>query len=140
MTGTVHRVTRQVRFQHCDPAGIVFYPRYFELLEEIVSTWLAALTEEGGEAALLAASGGLPRFERIDCRFSRPSLLGDHIDYTLAPSAVEAERLVVDYRVTCGEEERLAGTAVLRWYRFTPEPAAVEFPPELRRGLLSEDT
>ena len=21
-----------VRFQHCDPAGIVFYPRYYEML------------------------------------------------------------------------------------------------------------
>ena len=27
---------RKVRFQHCDPAGIVFYPRYFEMLNSVV--------------------------------------------------------------------------------------------------------
>jgi len=24
----------QVRFAHCDPAGIIFYPRYFEIIKE----------------------------------------------------------------------------------------------------------
>jgi len=28
-----------VRFGHCDPAGIVFYPRYFEMLNELVEDW-----------------------------------------------------------------------------------------------------
>ena len=27
---------RKVRFQHCDPAGIVFYPRYFEMINSVV--------------------------------------------------------------------------------------------------------
>ena len=26
-----------VRFQHCDPAGIVFYPQYFVLFKELVN-------------------------------------------------------------------------------------------------------
>ena len=25
---------QKVQFKHCDPAGIVFYPRYFELLND----------------------------------------------------------------------------------------------------------
>jgi 4-hydroxybenzoyl-CoA thioesterase len=28
-----------VRFGHCDPAGIVFYPRYFEMLNSFVEDW-----------------------------------------------------------------------------------------------------
>ena len=31
-----------VRFHHCDPAGIVFYPRYFEMANEAVEAWFAA--------------------------------------------------------------------------------------------------
>ena len=27
---------QKVRFQHCDPAGIVFYPRYFEMLNTTI--------------------------------------------------------------------------------------------------------
>lgn len=28
-----------VRFRHCDPAGIVFYPRYFEMINDFVEEW-----------------------------------------------------------------------------------------------------
>ena len=28
--------TIQVEFNHCDPAGIVFYPRYFEMTNSVV--------------------------------------------------------------------------------------------------------
>tara|TARA_B100000780_G_scaffold72530_1_gene48600 strand:+ start:1969 stop:2307 length:339 start_codon:yes stop_codon:yes gene_type:complete len=30
-----------VLFQHCDPAGMVFYPRYFEMVNACVETWFA---------------------------------------------------------------------------------------------------
>jgi 4-hydroxybenzoyl-CoA thioesterase len=30
-----------IRFQHCDPAGIVFYPRYVEMLRATVEDWFA---------------------------------------------------------------------------------------------------
>jgi 4-hydroxybenzoyl-CoA thioesterase len=29
----------QIRFAHCDPAGIVFYPRYFEMINGVVEDW-----------------------------------------------------------------------------------------------------
>ena len=32
-------VRKAIRFQHCDPAGIVFYPRYFVLMNEVVEDW-----------------------------------------------------------------------------------------------------
>ena len=32
-----------VRFQHCDPAGIVFYPRYLEMINQTVEEWFAAM-------------------------------------------------------------------------------------------------
>ena len=33
--------TRPIRieFNHCDPAGIVFYPRYVEMLNDVVEHW-----------------------------------------------------------------------------------------------------
>jgi len=31
--------TQKVMFQHCDPAGIVFYPRYFEMVNATVEEW-----------------------------------------------------------------------------------------------------
>jgi 4-hydroxybenzoyl-CoA thioesterase len=34
-------VQKQVRFHHCDPAGIVFYPQFFYLLHEVQEDFLA---------------------------------------------------------------------------------------------------
>ena len=31
--------TETVRFRHCDPAGIVFYPRYVEMINDFVEAW-----------------------------------------------------------------------------------------------------
>lgn len=36
-----------VRFGHCDPAAIVFYPRYFEMISALVEDWF----EDGLEAS-----------------------------------------------------------------------------------------
>ena len=36
-----------VRFGHCDPASIVFYPRYFEMIAALVEDWF----EDGLEAS-----------------------------------------------------------------------------------------
>ncbi len=33
--------TIQIEFNHCDPAGIVFYPRYFEMTSAVVENFLA---------------------------------------------------------------------------------------------------
>jgi 4-hydroxybenzoyl-CoA thioesterase len=30
---------KRVRFQHCDPAGIVFYPQYFVMIHELMEDW-----------------------------------------------------------------------------------------------------
>lgn len=30
-----------IRFAHCDTAGIVFYPRYFEMINGVVEDWCA---------------------------------------------------------------------------------------------------
>ena len=31
----------QIEFNHCDPAGIVFYPRYFEMTNSVVENFFA---------------------------------------------------------------------------------------------------
>ena len=28
-----------IRFHHCDPAGIIFYPQYFVLFNELIEDW-----------------------------------------------------------------------------------------------------
>ena len=76
-TGVVFEREQLVRFGHCDPAGIVFYPRYFEMLNELVEDWFAHLGLPFAE--LIVARGiGMPT-ARLDTRFKRVSRLGDRL-------------------------------------------------------------
>ena len=33
------KTTKTVRFEHCDPAGLIFYPRYFQLSHQVIEDW-----------------------------------------------------------------------------------------------------
>ncbi|MFD1807906.1 hypothetical protein ACFSHQ_06310 [Gemmobacter lanyuensis] len=36
----IYRRPIQIEFNHCDPAGIVFYPRYFEMTNSVIENFL----------------------------------------------------------------------------------------------------
>ena len=38
-TAAPFETDKLIRFHHCDPAGIVFYPQYFVLFNELVEDW-----------------------------------------------------------------------------------------------------
>jgi 4-hydroxybenzoyl-CoA thioesterase len=79
----VYRRPFKVMFQHCDPAGIVFYPRYFEMInatvedffEEAVGVSFAAMHGER-DFAIPAA--------HVAVDFRAPSRLGDVLDVRLS--------------------------------------------------------
>jgi 4-hydroxybenzoyl-CoA thioesterase len=80
--GEVFRREKRVRFHHCDPAGIVFYPQYFVLFHELMEDWF---TEELGEdyAAFVRGGHGLPAV-KVECEFLAPNPLGDVIAFELS--------------------------------------------------------
>ena len=61
--------TIPVEFNHCDPAGIVFYPRYFEMVNSVVENFFledvgysfARMMAEGARRADGADRGEFPR-------------------------------------------------------------------------------
>jgi 4-hydroxybenzoyl-CoA thioesterase len=78
MLFTTHKKTR---FQHCDPAGIVFYPQYFVLLHEVQKDFLAHL--EFPEDVLIRSGKGLPIVD-LKTRFVGMCRHGDVISISLA--------------------------------------------------------
>jgi len=69
-------VQQKILFQHCDPAGIVFYPRYFEMINAAVEAWF----EEGlgvSFATLHGERGHAVPTVTINTTFQNPSHLGD---------------------------------------------------------------
>lgn len=73
---------KQIRFSHCDPAGIGFYPRYVALFNETVEDWFA----EGLGVNFLALHDehklGIPTV-RLEVDFKQPSRYGDMLTFEL---------------------------------------------------------
>lgn len=98
-----YRRSMQVEFNHCDPAGIVFYPRYLEFANSIAENFFAEIL--GRSYARIVGDGdGVPTV-RLDCDFRAPSRLGETLELTLDVTGVG--RSSADFRITA----RAAGEA-----------------------------
>ena len=101
-----------IRFQHCDPAGIVFYPRYVEMLNATVEDWF------GGAVGISFAEIHITRNVAIPVvslavDFSEPSRLGDVLTFGLIVQRLGTSSVTLDIRASCGAKERLAAKLTL---------------------------
>lgn len=128
--------THAVRFHHCDPAGIVFYPRYYEMLNATIEEWFDTRLPYTFGAIHGAMGMGVPTVAH-ETRFWRPSRLGDRLDFTLTPQRLGGSSVTLAVEATCGGERRVSFTTTLVWYASAdgrPRP----WPPELRAGIENE--
>lgn len=88
-----HR-TVAVEFNHCDPAGIVFYPRYLEFANHMAENFFAEVLGRS-YARIIADGDGVPTV-RLECAFRQPSRLGDRLDMTLRVAGVGRSSLDFD--------------------------------------------
>ncbi len=102
-----------VRFQHCDPAGIVFYPRYFEMINQTVEEWFAAMDRAFPDMHM-ADRKGVPVVS-IDIRFTAPSDLGDPLTFRLSVADIGGSSFTIALEAVCGGELRLKATMVLAY-------------------------
>ena len=75
-----HRDIR-IEFNHCDPAGIVFYPRFFEMTNSVAENFfrdIALLPYE----QMMAQGAGVPT-ARLETNFHAPVRLGELLDWRL---------------------------------------------------------
>lgn len=100
-----------VRFAHVDAAGIVFYPRFFELLNAAVEDWFAALGRDF-RALHLDDRIGTPTV-RLECDFLAPAMLGDLLEIALTPVKVGTSSCTYGFAFACAGTLRLKGEGVL---------------------------
>ena len=77
----VFKYTKKVRFAHTDPAGIVFYPRYFEMVNETIEEWFETVGFPFAEMHM-EQKFGVP-LVHIEADFSRPGRIGDELEFCL---------------------------------------------------------
>ena len=67
-----------VRFTHTDPAGYVFFPRYFEMLQAVIEDWFTHALQQRYADLINRRRLGTPTAS-TQCTFLKPSRLGDEI-------------------------------------------------------------
>lgn len=67
---------QKIRFQHVDYAGIVFYPRYLEMLNDLVEDWFGESLDLPFEK--MHKTGGIPTVD-LKIQFKSPARLGQTI-------------------------------------------------------------
>ena len=77
----IHRL--EVRFGDCDPAGIVYFPRFYDFFHDAMETWFPARLGLRYAELVVGRKIGFPAVH-TEADFSAPCALGEAIVRTLA--------------------------------------------------------
>jgi 4-hydroxybenzoyl-CoA thioesterase len=114
MNDTAPRFTRErlIRFSDCDPAGIVFYPQYFVMLNGLVEDWFNDELGIGYAALILERRIGLPTV-RLEVDFQAVSRLGDRVRLSLQVVRLGGRSLTLALEITGADGLRMRMRQVL---------------------------
>jgi YbgC/YbaW family acyl-CoA thioester hydrolase len=103
-------MSRGVRFQDIDAAGIVFFARLFDYFHDAGVAWMDAYGLVLHEALETKAWGAPLKHAQAD--FIRPLRFGDEIQVAVALAHLDGSELSVGYRIVRGNEVCAVGTLV----------------------------
>jgi len=124
------RYEQKIRFSHCDPAGILYFPHVFDMVNATVEDWFELGLGMPFDAFHQAHGYGNP-VVRTQCEFLQPCRFGERLTFELA--ATRVGRSSIDMRIvaTVVGEERIRlhhRTAMVSLDAFHP----IAIPDELR--------
>lgn len=123
---------KAVRFQHCDPAGVVFTPQYFNLFMEVVEDWFSHLGHSFSKI-VIKEHQGIPAM-RIVARFLKPSFLGDRLQFSLNVKRLREKNILVSITAFCNGECRCTAEFLFGFATLS-SLSLVEWPEALREGM-----
>lgn len=103
-------VKQKVLFRHCDPAGIVFYPRYFEMINDGVEAFFSEAL--GYPFEQMHETHGVPTV-KINVAFRAASRHGDDLEISIIPQRVGGTSLELSIEATCEGEVRFQAAVTL---------------------------
>lgn len=111
-----------VRFQHCDPAGIVFYPRYYEMLNLTVERFFEHQLGYSFNKLHHELSVTVPTV-RIETDFLDASYLEDVLQFQMTLDRIGRSSLGFQIECKCREEVRLRALITLVCIDFNAKKA-----------------
>lgn len=134
----VHILTLDVRFGDCDPAGIVYFPRYFDFFHQAMETWFPAELGFGYDQFVRDRKLGFPAVHS-EADFERPSRFGDRIEIHQRVTKLGRSSIGFAYQVFGPDGRRVTGRSVCVVMSLDPLSSdhgkAVVMPADLRARI-----
>ncbi|OLF81366.1 thioesterase [Maricaulis sp. W15] len=127
-------ITRRIRFADVDPAGIVFYPRYFEMINAVIEDWFEQGVGYGFDAMILKGPHGVP-LAHMEAEFKAPSRLDDTLVFSLVVRDLGRSSIWLTLTARCGDEVRMVARPTLVFIDQTAHKP-VSIPAALRTRML----
>jgi 4-hydroxybenzoyl-CoA thioesterase len=89
-------VTQPIRFSHTDPAGIVYFPNYFDMCNAVMEDFLGTAIGIDNATLLMRDRIGTP-IVHAECDFFVPSRWGEKLEMTLLVERVGTSSIA--YRI-----------------------------------------
>ena len=104
MSGPHFSLPLTVRFQHCDPAGIVFFPRYYEMANLAVERFFEEVVGRSFHQLHLVERTSVPTVA-IETEFAAVSRLEDRLTLDLAVERFGRSSVTVSIRCRGADDE-----------------------------------
>jgi 4-hydroxybenzoyl-CoA thioesterase len=122
---------QDILFRHCDPARIVFFPRYFEMMNDCVEGFFAEVLhwpffDVHKDHAVPTA--------QINCRFAAPSHHGDRLTLHLRVKRVGRTSVSYVMQALCESELRFETEATLVYVDKDGKPTV--WPERIKQELM----
>lgn len=82
MGSKLYTTKHRIRFAECDPAGIVFYPQYFIMFNNLMEQWIDTMLPDGFSGLIAKRKVGMPTV-RLEADFRAISQMGDDVVLSL---------------------------------------------------------
>ncbi len=125
----------KVRFQHTDAAGIVFYPRFLEMLNGLVEDWFEEALHLPFKA--LHQTAGVPTVD-LQVQFKKAARLGDLLTKKLWVITIGNSSVVYGFCFMNTNEICIQGQATLVFVKYTEDKSAIfsqHWTAELKSGM-----
>ncbi|CAB3810482.1 acyl-CoA thioesterase [Paraburkholderia fynbosensis] len=135
-------VEKLIRFQHCDPAGIVFYPQYFVLFHELIEDWFGKGLGVDYGSFISSQRLGIPTVH-LECNFAAPSKIGDVLTFRLAVRKLGSTSIALSLSACDKDQVRVhvnQTVVLLSLESRQPQPISADLRSRMSSFLVAEQT
>lgn len=106
------RTSLRIRFAHCDPAGIVYFPRYFDLFHSVMENWFVDGMGIDYWRTLREERIGFPSVH-AEADYLKPSRMGDILAFELKVERLGERSMTLAIEASGPEGPRVRGRLVV---------------------------